>query len=46
MNKWPLANFVLIINKASIYKVASICEMIKEYSSASCISLYICPTSI
>jgi transposase len=32
MNEWPLTNFMLIINKALIHKVAGICEMVEEYS--------------
>jgi transposase len=30
MNEWPLANSVLVIDNASIHKVASICEMVEE----------------
>jgi hypothetical protein len=32
MNKWPLPNSVLIVNNASIHKVASICELVEEHS--------------
>ena len=30
MNKWPLPNSVLVVDNASIHKVASICEMVEE----------------
>jgi hypothetical protein len=31
MNKWPLPNSVLVVNNASIHKVAGICEMVEEH---------------
>ena len=31
MNKWPLPNSVLVINNASIHKVAGICELVEEH---------------
>ncbi|KAH9973656.1 hypothetical protein BJV77DRAFT_936048, partial [Russula vinacea] len=30
MNEWPLPNSVLVIDNASIHKVAGICEMVEE----------------
>ena len=33
MNKWPLTNFMLIVDNASIHKVAGICEMVEECST-------------
>ena len=31
MNKWPLPNSVLVVDNASIHKVAGICELVEEH---------------
>ena len=31
MNQWPLPNSVLVIDNASIHKVANICEMVEKH---------------
>jgi hypothetical protein len=33
MNKWPLPNSVLVVNNASIHKVAGIREMVEEHGA-------------
>jgi hypothetical protein len=33
MNKWPLPNSVLVVDNASIHKVAGIREMVEEHSA-------------
>ena len=33
MNKWPLPNSVLVVDNASIHKVAGIREMVKEHGA-------------
>jgi hypothetical protein len=33
MNAWPLPNSVLVVDNASIHKVAGICDMVEEHSA-------------
>ena len=33
MNKWPLLNFVLVVDNAAIHKVPGICELVEEHGS-------------